>query len=262
MGEYVARNLARVPGAGVIGLKATRPWLKKIAPAGMRFVSAFPFGKCRDALKSLGADEVFFVGSPFSSLRPALDRVTLSYMLKRRSFWFPHAYLYAIQDMLSDSGIALRSPLDYFPELGAELGLALGDCKSYEPSADICAAVEAASIQSWKTIRQSFIVDHGKVLMSESQTINGTDRLIKAFGLSPKRETAAFPVLCKIAVAPFHKIDVPTIGAQTARLCLSNGVRAIAVEAGNTIVMQREELATIARSGSICVYAIPRNACA
>jgi DUF1009 family protein len=221
-----------------------------------KFVSLFKFGRCLNILKELDATEVMFVGSPFASLRPTFDNMTVFYLAKRKSFWVPHAFFYALQDMLKDHDIVLRSPLDFFPKLKVEPGFSAGRCDGYDPNVDILAAREAVKKQSWKATRQAFIFDQGRRIFSESQTMNGTNGLIKKFGSSRKREETEFPVLCKIAVPPFERIDVPTIGIETVRLCAKNGIRAVVVDGDNTILMQRDEVIAFAMEGSICVYAL------
>jgi DUF1009 family protein len=107
--------------------------------------------------------------------------------------------------------------------------------------------------QPWTQVRQACIIDRGKVLFAETK---GTNRLIERFGASSARKRAQFPVLCKIAVEPFELIDIPTIGLDTARLCLANGLKAIVVQSGRAIMMQRDEVVALASPGELCVYAV------
>jgi DUF1009 family protein len=80
----------------------------------------------------------------------------------------------------------------------------------------------------WRDVCQTFIVDGGVVLMPEIQT-EGTNQLIRRLGASSHRRTSKFPAFCKVAAAPFEKLDVPTIGINTALICIENMIRSIVV---------------------------------
>lgn len=265
VGEHVAKRIqaaqadeapTQLSSAAVIGLEATQPWLSPIFPSA-EFITALDFGKAAVALSKVGATEVIFTGSPFDSIRCSkIDSVAMLHLFRRMSLWIPHAYLYAIQDLLADNQISLGDPLNYFPELRAQFPASKSHCAEYSPLADFKSAVHHITRQHWTAVRQSYIVDAGEVLLSESKMIGGTNALICKFGSSAGRQDAKFPVLCKVAVPPFERIDVPTIGSETIRLCMENGIRAIVIEREKTIVMQPDQVAAFANAGSICLYAL------
>jgi UDP-2,3-diacylglucosamine hydrolase len=257
VGEYFAAHIhAAEPSVQVIGLRATRRWLPTISPVA-EFISSHDFGKCLTAIQRLGATKVVFAGEPYGSFRIATDAVALFYMIRGKpSLWAPHAVLEVIKDQLARRKIVLKSPLDCLPALAAEVGFTVGAApEDYAPRSDLQAAVTHAGRQPWRAVYQTCIVDRGTVIMPEIQK-QRTDKLIKAFGASSHRRSAIFPVLCKVAIAPFEKIDVPTIGIETLKNCVENGIRAIIVEGGKTILMQREEVVAFAYNGSICVHAL------
>ncbi len=256
VGEFVAAHIGNAePDVQIIGLTATRSWLETLAPTA-EFIYSFQFKRFLLLLRRFGATDVIFAGEPLKSFR-LIDAMLLAYLLGRKhSLRIPHAYLEAVQDLLSDNGISLRSPLEYLPQLAAEVGLAIGNCTGYRPSRDFQAAVDHVTQQPWSKICEAYIVDEGQVLMSETK---GTNHLIRKFGASSDRKSAVFPALCKVTVPPFEKIDQPTIGIDTARLCIDNGIRAIVVEGGKTILMQRQEVVRLVNSGLICVYALQKD---
>lgn len=257
VGEYVAARIGEaVPGTSLVGLSATRKWLSLATP-GAEFVSAFQFGKCVHALERLGATDVLFTGDPFSSIRLLqIDSTARSYVLAQGpTFWIPHAFLRAIASCLADHNIKLRGVLEYLPELGVH-EIERRDHLSYAPRQDFQAAIDHVKWQHWKCVRQAFVVDQGRVLMSET---SGTKQLIEKFGRSQQRRAASYPVLCKVAVPPFELIDAPTIGLDTVHQCVENGLRAIVVEARKTIVMQRDDVLQLANSDQIALYALNRD---
>jgi hypothetical protein len=252
VGQYVASRVRNEsPGALLIGLEAARPWLEPLAPDA-EILTALEFRRFRELLVHHRIHAVIFAGGWSGSISYwKADAEVLRY-IRRVTLWFPHAYFLGVQRMLAHHRIALHSVLDYFPELGVSAGFRVGGCIGYDPAADLQEALRHTKHQRWRTIRQTHIVDCGRIVMSESK---GTNNLVRSFGKSVYRAGASFPVLCKVAVEPFRDIDTPTIGAKTAQLCVANGVRAIVVQAGNTIVMQRGEIEAIAGGASLCVCA-------
>jgi DUF1009 family protein len=253
VGQYVASRVrGESPGALLIGLEAARPWLEPLAPYA-EILTALEFRRFRELLVHHRVDAVIFAGGWSGSVNYwKADTEVLRY-IRRVTLWFLHAYFMGVQRMLDHHGIAMRSVLSYFPELGVDTGFRVGGHAGYDPAADLQEAVKYTKRQRWTTIRQTHIVDQGTIIMSESK---GTNNLVRSFGKSRHRAGAgSFPVLCKVAAEPFRDIDTPTIGAKTAQLCVENGVRAIVVQAGNAIVMQRAEIEAIARRDSLCVCA-------
>jgi DUF1009 family protein len=255
VGQHVAARLRDVaPDAKVIGLRDARHWLVRQFHDA-RYVSSLQFGKCLEALHTVGASEVIFAVEAYGSFFPTtIDPLAVKYLFQRGNFWLPYSYLEAFQKFLGDHGIALRSVLDYFPELSAEVGFEAGAHNGYQGDADLAAAGDHAKHQPLRKNSRVLIVGGGKVLMFQPGR-GRTNDLIKAFGSSSVRKEVPYPVLCKISLIPSDQIDVPTIGEDTVRLCIANGIRAIVLEGGKNILMQREEVIRLANEGSIYVCA-------
>jgi DUF1009 family protein len=49
------------------------------------------------------------------------------------------------------------------------------------------------------------------------------------------------------------RFDVPVVGAETIRVAADAGLRVIAVEAGKTLFLKRDEIADLARAASISI---------
>jgi hypothetical protein len=120
VGRYVASRAGQsLAGATVIGLEGARPWLG-IMIAGVEFVGVLEFGRFRSMLQNRGVTHLVFAGGVANSLRsPRWDWVALRYLKSQPGFWIPHSYLQALQKMLSDNSISLRSVVDIFPSLGS-----------------------------------------------------------------------------------------------------------------------------------------------
>lgn len=99
-------------------------------------------------------------------------------------------------------------------------------------------------------IGQSIVVHGQQVLCIEA--FKGTNECLRSGG------GRAFPVtLCKVT-KPGHdmRFDVPCIGLGTIRNCLRYNVRHIVIEAGRTIVFQREEVARLCEKHGITLHAM------
>ena len=254
VGEYAAtRLLAMTPRPQVLGLRATRGWLAGRFP-GCQFVGALEFQRTISLLLQVGATSVMFAGD-ISNSYGSPDLLAFSCMTRYRlRLHIPHSYLAAIKELLEqDNGIAIQSILTVLPELCAQPGLVLGTLGGYDPKPDLHAAEGYIGKLPWIRVRQAHIVDNGHVLMSENDT---TDNLISSFGNSPLRHLARYPVLCAVSVQPFQSITLPTVGKRTAELCLKHGIRAIVIQAGNSILMQRDEVSRLTKNGSFCLCAV------
>lgn len=255
VGEYVASQIREVePTTKFIGLSATRPWLSKIIET-VHYVAPNKWGELLAAIKSCNASEVIFAGEGFWTLRSYADKTARYYLTRNLFTWFPHGYFLMADQMLKENGIEVVNILQYLPMLCAETGLSIGLCNGYDPIPDFRATKDYVQKQSRRTICQTVIVDQAAII-DDTKEIGGTTRLIEKFGRSTRRTTSTFPVLCKIAVEPFGKIAPPTIGGETLMRCAKNGIRAIVIEGGKSVLMNRAEVVQLAAQYSICVFAV------
>jgi len=104
-------------------------------------------------------------------------------------------------------------------------------------------------------IGQAVVVQQGLVLGVEA--IEGTDALLRrCAGL---RREGLGGVLVKVEKpGQEQRADRPTIGPRTVELAAAAGLRGIAVEAGTTIVVDRDEVIAAADSAGLFVFGIRR----
>jgi len=113
----------------------------------------------------------------------------------------------------------------------------------------LCVAQALGSLD----IGQAVIIQQGLVLGVEA--IEGTDELIRR--CVPLRREGPGGVLVKIAKpAQEHRADRPTIGLRTVTLAAEAGLLGIAVEAGATIVLDREEVIRAADAAGLFVVGV------
>lgn len=156
----------------------------------------------------------------------------------------------AVADLLAAEGFALASQLEVAPGLVAPCGRIAGREATPAELSDIAFGWPIARALGGIDAGQSVVVQGHALLALEA--IEGTDAAI-ARGLAfAERGKPA----CVVKVAKPNqdvRFDVPTIGPDTVRAIAAGGGSALAVEAGRTLVLDREELAREAERAGIAV---------
>jgi DUF1009 family protein len=124
---------------------------------------------------------------------------------------------------------------------------------SAEAVADIARGVEIARAIGALDIGQAAVVQQGMVLGVEA--IEGTDALLRrCAGL---RRDGPGGVLVKVEKpGQERRIDRPTVGPQTVRLAAEAGLAGIAVEAGSTLLIDRDDVIRAADAAGLFVIGI------
>jgi DUF1009 family protein len=121
--------------------------------------------------------------------------------------------------------------------------------------ADIEHGLRIARVLGALDIGQAVVVQQGLVLGVEA--IEGTDALLRRCGRL--RREGPGGVLVKIEKpGQEQRADRPTIGPRTVALAAAAGLRGIAVEAGATIVLDRDEVAVAADRAGLFVVGMRR----
>lgn len=114
---------------------------------------------------------------------------------------------------------------------------------------DVRIAVKALRQLGELDIGQAVIVEDGIVLAVEA--VEGTQRMIERAGLLKKSYGG---VLVKISKPQqTDKADLPTIGADTIRQLVAAGIAGVAIESGNAIILDKEELIKLADQAGVFV---------
>lgn len=120
---------------------------------------------------------------------------------------------------------------------------------------DIARAERIAQTLGALDIGQAVVVQQGLVLGVEA--IEGTDALLRrCAGL--RREGPGGVLVKMEKPGQERRADRPTIGPRTVALAAEAGLRGIAVEAGATIVIDRDEVAVAADRAGLFVFGIRR----
>jgi DUF1009 family protein len=125
-----------------------------------------------------------------------------------------------------------------------------------QAAADIKHGLHVARVLGTLDIGQAVIVQQGLVLGVEA--IEGTDGLLRR--CAAMRREGPGGVLVKIQKPGQEpRADRPTIGLRTMQLAAETGLRGLAVEAGATIVLDREQLIEEADRAGLFVVGVRRS---
>lgn len=131
-----------------------------------------------------------------------------------------------------------------------QLGVIAPDAMAWE---DIRRGVEVSVALAPADVGQSVTVQQGIVLTVEA--IEGTAAMLQRAGCL--RREGPGGVLIKIAKpAQDRRVDLPTIGLDTVKGAAAAGLRGIALEAGNGLLLDRERVIAAADAANIFVYGI------
>jgi DUF1009 family protein len=172
--------------------------------------------------------------------------------------WYHHArdkrndaLLGAVADEMARRGLTLIDSTSYCPEALAEAGV----LTPFEPSQSVCDDADFAWPLAKEIARldigQSVAVKEREIIAVEA--IEGTDKLIERAGdLCPQGGWT----LVKVAKPDQDmRFDVPTIGANTIEKLHRHRAAAVVIEAGKTLVLERERLMELAGRHRIAVMA-------
>ncbi len=160
------------------------------------------------------------------------------------------AVLSAVADKLAQHGIVMRDCVEYTREHLAPVGVLTHAQPTESQLADAEFGWRIAKEMGRLDIGQSVAVKETEVIAVEA--IEGTDRMIERAGaLCPRGGWT----LVKVAKPDQDmRFDVPTIGPETIANLARHGAKALVIEAGKTMLVDREAiLAAAARDGIVIV---------
>ena len=198
---------------------------------------------CRQAVMAGGIAKVKI----FGGFRPDLRGAT--FLARTRSL-YDDKLLRGIAAELESDGIEVIPSTAYLPELLPEPGL-LGRVRlRSRDREDIAFGRRVAQATGAFEIGQTVVVRAGLVLAVEA--VEGTDAAIRRGG-----ELGRGDAVVVKASKPGQdlRFDVPAVGPTTIELMAEVGARVLAIEAGRTLLLERERLLAAADNSSVAVFA-------
>lgn len=228
----------------------------EIAPLAphAHWISLGELSRLIDILKREGVTEVMMCGQVkhakiFSSIRPDLRLVKLLASLRGKN---TDALIGAVQKVLADEGIRLvESTLLLKSLLAGE-----GPLTRRKPSADEMRDIEygrkvAAALANFD-IGQSVVISNRACVAVEA--MEGTDAMLRRAG---DLANGSPLVLVKASNRRRHMLfDVPTAGPGTIAVMKETGTTAFALDAGRTLLLDRDCFLTEANNAGITVVGL------
>jgi DUF1009 family protein len=156
----------------------------------------------------------------------------------------------AIADELAKIDVDLLPATTFLEDSLAQPGPIAGPKLSPRQEHDVELAWNAAKDIAQLNIGQTIVIKNGTIVAVEA--LEGTNEAIKRGG-KLAREGA---VMVKVSKPNQDmRFDVPVIGVETVRIAAESGVRVIAVEAGKTLLLERDAVIALANGSNMSVVA-------
>jgi hypothetical protein len=230
----------------------TKPELAQIVDA-IEWLRVGQLGKLIKFFKNQGATESVMMGqiSPKNlfDMRPDLRVLFILARLKERN---AETMFGAIGDELDKEGIKLLPATTFLEDHLPGPGHVCGPKFKKRQLTDAEFGYRIAKQTSALDIGQSVVVRHGTVLAAEA--FEGTNACIKRGGELGRGKDV---LLVKVSKPnQDFRFDVPVIGPQTIETCAAAGVAGIAIEAGRTLLLEKERVAELCEKLGIGIHAV------
>ncbi len=230
----------------------TRPEVEKLVDA-TEWIRVGQLSKpikffCRE-----GATEAVMMGqvSPKNlyELRTDLRALMMFARLKTRN---AETIFGAVADEIAKDGITLLPATTFLEDHLPGPGPVCGPEFKKRQLEDAAFGFRIAKQTSALDIGQSVVIRHGTVLAAEA--FEGTNACIKRGGELGRGKDV---MLVKVSKPnQDFRFDVPVIGPQTIETCAAAGVRCIAIEAGKTLLLEKERVAELCVKLQIGIHAV------
>jgi DUF1009 family protein len=180
-------------------------------------------------------------------LRPDLKAVMLLGKLKERN---AESIFAAIADELAKIDVELLPATTFLEDSLAQSGLIAGPKLSSRQEHDVELGWNISKEIARLDIGQTIIVKNGTIVAVEA--LEGTNEAIKRGGTLAREDA----VMIKVSKPNQDmRFDVPIVGVETVRIAAESGVRVIAIEAGKTLLLERDALIALANGLKVSVVA-------
>ena len=204
----------------------------------------------------------------FSSIRPDWRLAKLLLNLRSRN---TDMLLGAVAKVLGDEGIELLSSTQFLEPLLAQEGVLTkrapdqDECKNIEYGLGVASAVAGFDIGQTVVVAAQACVAV-EAMEGTDATIERAGRLMQSLDEIPQGDAAAEPsilarrlIVVKVAKPNQDmRFDVPVIGVPTVETMIRAGASCLSIEAGRTLLFDRDSLLERASQAGIAIVAAPR----
>ncbi len=244
-----ARGL-RVVAAAHLG--ETDPALASEVDA-LSWVRVGQVGRIQRVLQRAGVEEAVLAGGfvrmrALSRLRPDFGLFRVAARLRSVR---DDALLRAVAEDFEAHGIRIVSLVGYLTELLAPAGHLAGPELDEAGRRDVALGSEVAAALGRADVGQTVVVKAGHVLALEA--VEGTDACIRRGAALGGRGVV---VVKRLKPGQDERFDLPAVGPLTLQVMAEVGARALAVEAGKTLLLEAERLVAEADKAGISLLGL------
>jgi UDP-2,3-diacylglucosamine hydrolase len=180
-------------------------------------------------------------------LRPDLKALMLLGKLRERN---AESIFAATAHELAKIDVHLLPATTFLEEWLARPGLIAGPKLSPRQEHDVELGWNVAKEIARLDIGQTIVIKNGTIVAVEA--LEGTNEAIKRGGTLAREDA----IMVKVSKPNQDmRFDVPVIGVETVRIAAESGVRVIAVEAGKTLLLERDAIVDLAKRVEISIVA-------
>jgi hypothetical protein len=183
-------------------------------------------------------------------VRPDLRAMSVLLRLKERN---AHTIFGAIADELAKEGVQLVDARPWLKPSMPQAGFHVGPRLAPEQKADLDFGYRVAKEVSRLEIGQTVVVKEGTVLAVEG--FEGTDACLRRGGELAGAAGGAVAVKVTKADHDF-RFDIPCVGQQTLEVCAAARIAVLALEAGRSLLLERESVERLAQQHRITVTTV------
>jgi DUF1009 family protein len=253
----LALETARREGYQMVVVAIENEASPELAPfaSSLHWINIGQLGKLIDILKQEKIREVMMTGqvkhvSLFSDITPDWRLVKLLASLKEKN---TAALIGGIQRVLHEEGIELVDSTCLLKALLAPDGVLTKRKPTKEEEADIRYGRRLASVLATADIGQSVAISEKACVAAEA--MEGTDAMLRRAASL----TAGKPLrLVKASHGRAHFLfDVPVVGLTTVQTMIETQTTALAVDAGRTLLLDKDEMLQRANDAGLTVIGYP-----
>jgi DUF1009 family protein len=187
----------------------------------------------------------------FKNLRLDLRMTTVAFRLKERN---AETIFGAIASEMAKDGVELIDPRPFLGESVPQAGTLTRQRPGKDQHDDIEFGLRIAKAVSALDIGQTVVIKKGTVLAVEG--FEGTDECIRRGGALAGEKGGALVV--KVS-KPNHdfRFDIPCVGEKTIESCRAGRISVMAMEAGRSLLLDKDKLLKAANEAGICLVAVP-----
>jgi DUF1009 family protein len=215
-------------------------------------------GAIRDRLRAHQCRDVVMIGPvkrpSFLSLRPDAEGAKLLARIGRAAFAGDDGLLAAVTRVLGEEGFNVIGAHEVMADVLGPPGLLTRTAPDASAMADIERGMAVLRIMGAADIGQACVVQQGIVLAVEA--IEGTAAMLSRVRALARPGPAG--VLVKSPKpGQERRADLPALGPATIEQIVQAGLRGVAFEAGNTILVERDAMIAAADGSNIFLIGMP-----